>query len=314
MSKSLISFVLPIYNEEENIPRLWQELEILESKLDAKYQAQFIFVNDGSLDNSITLLEKIYQENSEKVVVINFSRNFGHQIAVTAGQKEASGDVIIIMDSDLQDPPEVCLDLIKKWEEGFDVVFAQRRRYKTNFFKKTSAFIFYRILKKITNVDIPVDTGDFRLLSKRVNNFMNSFPEKARFLRGISSLVGFKQASVKFDRSERFAGKPQYTFQKSLKLALDGITGFSVFPLQMISMVGFGFAFSSFILGILYVLVTILIFHTNISGWASLFLAVVFLGGIQLIMLGIIGEYIGRIYVQVIDRPLYIVDKILKKK
>lgn len=310
-SKPTISFVLPIFNEEATISKLWKELSGLQKKLASKYQIEFIFVNDGSKDSSFEKLSQLYKENQDSVSVINFSRNFGHQLAVTAGQKQASGDAVIIMDTDLQDPPEVCLDLIKKWEEGFEVVYAQRRRYKTNLFKQTSAFLFYRILKKITSVDIPVDTGDFRLISKRVNVLMNNFPEKARFLRGISSLIGLKQTAVLFDRQDRFAGKPQYTFSKSLKLALDGITGFSVFPLQMISLVGVFFAVSSFVLGFLYVLLAVIVFRSAISGWASLFLSVAFLGGIQLIMLGIIGEYVGRIYVQVIDRPLYIIDEIL---
>lgn len=313
--KKLISFVLPIFNEEENIPKLWQELQILDLQIEKKFdcKCQFIFVNDGSWDNSFDKLKNIYLKNSKKVVVINFSKNFGHQIAVTAGQNYAIGEAVIIMDTDLQDPPSVCLDLINQYYKGFDVVYAQRKNYKTDFIKQTSAFLFYRILKRITNVDIPVDTGDFRLISQRVNSWMNAFPEKARFLRGISSLIGFKQTAVKFDRQERYKGKPQYTFLKSLKLALDGITGFSVFPLQLIGITGIFLAFSSFLIGILYVLFTILT-STNISGWASLFLTIVFFGGIQLITLGVIGEYTGRIYTQVINRPLYIIDEILKKE
>jgi glycosyltransferase involved in cell wall biosynthesis len=305
----LLSFVLPIYNEQANISKLWQELHILSLKLN-DYKIEFIFINDGSIDNSAIELEKLHRAHPDLVKVINFSRNFGHQIAVTAGQEMAKGDAVIIMDTDLQDPPEVVLELVKKWQQGFDIVYAQREKYKTNFFKEKSAFLFYRILKSITNVQIPVDTGDFRLISKRVNLEMQKFKEKSRFLRGISSLTGFKQVGVKFNRKERFAGKPQYTFFKSLKLALDGITGFSVFPLHLISIVGFIFAGTSFVFGVGYVLYT-LASKTEVSGWASLMSAVIFLGGVQLMMLGIIGQYLGRIYVQVLDRPLYTVENSL---
>ena len=165
---SLISFVLPIYNEEGNIGRLWEELSNLQTKIDPKYQTEFIFINDGSTDQSLEMLINLHKENSKKVSVIDFSRNYGHQIAVTAGQDMAHGDAIIIMDTDLQDPPLVCLGLIKKWEEGFDIVYAQRRKYKTSFLKEVSAFVFYRLMSKIANVEIPVDTGDFRLLSRQI--------------------------------------------------------------------------------------------------------------------------------------------------
>jgi polyisoprenyl-phosphate glycosyltransferase len=305
----LLSFVLPIYNEQDNISKLWQELHLLSLKL-KNFKSEFIFVNDGSRDNSAQELERIYKANPTLIKVVNFSRNFGHQIAVTAGQDKAEGDAVIIMDSDLQDPPEVVLELVEKWQQGFDIVYAQREKYKTNFFKEKSAFLFYRILKSITNVEIPVDTGDFRLISKRVNLEMRKFKEKSRFLRGISALTGFKQIGVKFNRKQRYAGKPQYTFFKSLKLALDGITGFSVFPLHLISITGFVFAGSSFVFGVGYVLYT-LAAKTEVSGWASLMSAVIFLGGVQLMMLGIIGEYLGRIYVQVLDRPLYTVENTL---
>jgi polyisoprenyl-phosphate glycosyltransferase len=308
----LISFVLPIYNEEGNIPKLWYELQKLESELTKKYKVQYIFVNDFSSDKSLELLNEIYTKNSETVIVRSFSKNNGHQIAVTAGQDIASGDAIIIMDTDLQDPPMVCLDLIKQWEKGFDVVYAQRRKYKTNFTKEVSAYVFYRLMAKIANVTIPVDTGDFRLISKRVNEEMKKYKEKSKFLRGISCLVGFKHTAVQFDRQDRFAGKPGYTFQKSLKLAIDGITGFSTMPLRLISAFGFGLSFMSTIFGVLYVIYA-LITKTNSSGWASLIIAVFFLGGVQMVMLGILGEYIGRIYYEVLDRPLYTIDFELSK-
>ena len=308
---TLISFILPIYNEEGNIPKLWQELEGLQKKLAGKYEVEFVFVNDGSRDNSINILKDLQKKHSKFIKVIDFTRNYGHQIAVTAGQDYANGDAIIIMDTDLQDPPLVCLDLIQKWEEGFDIVYAQRRKYKTNFVKEISAFIFYRLLKKIASVDIPVDTGDFRLISKRVNDEMKKYKEKSRFLRGISCLTGFSQTAVMFDRSERFSGKPGYTFIKSFRLALDGITGFSLIPLKMITILGMILAIGSILFGLIYIPITIFT-QINYSGWASLFSGIVFLGGIQLLTLGVIGEYIGRIYIEVLDRPLYTIAEVIE--
>lgn len=390
---SLISFILPIYNESENLPKLWQELELLEieiekiripnknkekeiftrvsnqsnifekptqikdkndletdkindnnqPKIEAKkidllqnlesdsnpflksgleklknlenlenerFECQFVFVNDGSADNSWQILKEIYQKNPTKVKLINFSRNYGHQIAVSCGQNETNADAVIIMDTDLQDPPMVCLELIQKWQIGFDVVYAQRHKYKTNFIKEISAFVFYRLMAKIAQVDIPIDTGDFRLISGRVNNEMKKYPEKNRFLRGISCLVGFKSTAVQFDRSERFAGKPGYSLVKSLKLAIDGLTSFSLFPIRLVSIIGLFFASFSFIFGTFYIIWSIL-GHKTAEGWASLMFIIIFLGGIQLLMLGILGEYIGRIFIEVLNRPLYtIAEKI----
>ncbi len=305
----LISFVLPIYNEQDNIPKLWKELSNVRSKIEKEFYVEFIFVNDGSKDNSINELIQIYKENSSTVKIVDFARNHGHQIAVTAGQDIAKGDAIIIMDTDLQDPPETCLDLIAEWQNGFDIVYAQRSKYKTNFVKQTCAWAFYRILKKIASVDIPVDTGDFRLLSKRVNEEMKKYTEKSRYLRGITSLIGFKQTAIQFARSDRFSGKPAYTFTKSLKLALDGITGFSVFPLQLISFVGMAFSIFGFGFGVIYVIYALLT-HSTTNGWASLMFVMVFTSGIQMLMLGLIGEYLGRVYVQSLDRPLYTINKI----
>ncbi|MGL4758405.1 MAG: glycosyltransferase family 2 protein [Patescibacteria group bacterium] len=302
-----ISFILPIFNEENNIPKLWEELINLEKYLKNTYSMEYIFVNDSSSDNSIEVLKGLFIKNRDKVVIRSFSRNYGHQIAVSAGQEVATGDAVIIMDTDLQDPPMVCVELIEKWEEGNDIVYAQRRKYKTNFQKEFSAFIFYRLLDKISSVKIPVDTGDFRLISKRVNDEMIKYKEKAKFLRGISSLIGFKQTAVQFDRSDRFGGKPAYTFTKSLKLAIDGLTGFSNVPIRLISTLGFLLAAASFILGTSYVIYAFLT-QTRASGWASLIIIITFLGGFQMLMLGILGEYIARIHTQVLDRPLYTVD------
>jgi polyisoprenyl-phosphate glycosyltransferase len=308
---SLISFVLPIYNEADNIEKLWEELQNLKKSIRKEFkfdnfQFEFIFVNDGSRDKSAEKLKQLYKANPDEVKLRIFGRNFGHQIAVTAGQDVADGDAVIIMDTDLQDPPSVCLDLIKKWQEGYDVVYAKRKKYQVSLIKKIPAFVFYRLMSRIANVEIPEDTGDFRLLSKKVNLEMRKFREKNRYLRGISFLTGFSTASVTFDRSQRYAGKPVYTFMKSLKLAFDGITSFSLFPIRLVTMTGFVFALFGVIGGSLYV-VTSLFFRPTVSGWASLMFSIFFLGGIQLLMLGIIGEYIGRIYIEVLDRPLYTV-------
>ncbi|NJK70744.1 glycosyltransferase [Candidatus Gracilibacteria bacterium] len=303
--KKTITFIFPMYNEAQNIAPLWKELQSIQKKI-SNYKAEFIFVNDFSKDNTLKLLQSLAKKEPT-IKVLSFSRNYGHQLAVTAGQDLATGDAVVIMDSDLQDPPEVSLDLIQKWEEGYDVVYAKRRKYKTNFIKEKSAWLFYRILCKISSVNIPVDTGDFRLLSKRVNDEMKKYKENSRFLRGISSLVGFKQTAVLFDRKDRLNGNTGYTFLKSLKLAIDGITGFSVAPIRLISLLGAVFAFLSFVIGFSYVIISILT-GANISGWASTITAIYFLGGIQLLMLGILGEYIGRIFIESLNRPLYTID------
>ena len=309
----LISFVLPIYNEEANIPRLWEELSNLEIKVIEKfgpdtYNFEYIFVADGCKDKSVELLQNIHNQFPDKIKIRVFGRNFGHQIAVSAGQDIAAGDAVIIMDTDLQDPPLACLDLIDKWREGFEIVYAQRRVYKVPLSKKIPAWLFYRLMSKIANVSIPEDTGDFRLISRAVNDEMKKFPEKNRYLRGISFLTGFSTAAVLFDRSDRYSGKPGYTFTKSLKLAFDGIAAFSLFPIRLVSITGSVFAIFSFVFGIIYILVALFSNH-QVAGWASLMFTIIFLGGIQLIMLGILGEYIGRIYTQVLNRPLYTVVK-----
>jgi polyisoprenyl-phosphate glycosyltransferase len=311
----LISFILPIYNEESNIEKLWNELVSLKEKVINKignksnndvFTFEFIFINDGSRDKSLQILKSIYQKYNNEVKILSFGRNFGHQIAVTAGQHHASGDAIIIMDSDLQDPPEVCLELITKWQEGYDIVYAKRRLYEESWLKKLPAFLFYRLMSRIANINLPEDTGDFRLLSREVNNEMNKFTEHNRYLRGISFLTGFSTTEVLFDRAKRYGGKPMYTFSKSLKLAVDGITSFSLFPIRLVSILGIFCSSFGLICGTLYVILSLIIYSDKtIGGWASLMFGIIFMGGIQLLMLGVIGEYVGRIYTEVLNRPLY---------
>lgn len=308
--KNHISFIFPVYNERDGLPELWGKMQPVFESVSKKYDYEVIFVNDGSRDGSFEKLTELYKSNPEHVKVIHFSRNYGHQIAVTAGQDIAQGDAVIIMDSDLQDPPEVALKLIGKWEQGADIVYAKRRSYKTHPVKKFFGWAFYRILRSIAQVEIPVDTGDFRLLSKKVNSEMKKYKEKSRYLRGMTSLMGFQSDFVEFDRGERFAGKTHYPFKKSVKLALDAITGYSTFPLKFISRLGTWMSLFAFLGGGVYILYTFFT-QTQVSGWLSLMAALVFFFGVTMLMIGILGEYIGRIYTEVLDRPLYTVDMYL---
>jgi dolichol-phosphate mannosyltransferase len=309
--KKLVSYVLPIYNEIGNINHLYSTLDKLFT-LNNNYIYEIIFVNDGSTDNSLGELIKI-QQKDKRVNVINFSRNFGHQIAVTAGLDYSKGDAVIIMDSDMQDPPKVSFDLLKKWEDGYEVVYAQRKSRQDTIFKKVTAKCFYFTLRKLAAIEIPRDTGDFRLLDRRVVNELYKFREKDRFLRGLVSYVGFKQTGVLFDRDKRYAGTTSYPLRKMLRFASDGIMGFSTVPLQLITRTGFLISFVSF-LGILYALfMKLLRPQVTVPGWTLLIIAVLFIGGIQIIMLGVLGGYIGRIYSESQRRPLYIISAIFSR-
>lgn len=307
MNQKKISFVLPFYNEEGNIERLYSEMKALLTEVEKKYFTEVICVNDGSRDNTLNQLINLHNKD-KRFKIINFARNFGHQIAITAGMDNATGDAVIIMDSDLQDPPKVSLDLITKWEEGYEVVYAQRRTRKDTIFKRTTAYFFYRLLDSLANIRIPKDTGDFRLLDQKVVKALGSFEERNRFVRGMISYIGFKQTGVLFDRDERFSGKTHYPLNKMIRFAIDGITSFSTVPLQLISQLGFAVSFLSF-LGIIYAIIMRLFFpEITVSGWTFIVIAILFIGGVQMIMLGILGTYIGRIYTEVQKRPLYIIS------
>ncbi|MET1154658.1 glycosyltransferase [Arthrobacter sp.] len=306
-SSKNITFVLPIYNEAGNIARLYERLDAVSAVLG--YEAEIIFINDGSTDNSLNLLTGI-QAHDHRVIVIDLARNFGHQLAVTAGLDASTGDAVIILDSDMQDPPELCLELIERWEAGYDVVYAQRRTRKDTVFKRWTAAAFYRVLGRVADVDIPPNTGDFRLMDRRVVDEVNKYREHDRFLRGMVSHVGFTQVAVQFDREERFAGTSGYPLRKMLKLAADGILGFSTFPLTLISRIGFGVAALS-ICGVLYAMyMKIFVPAAVVEGWTFIVISILFMGGLQLMMLGILGGYIGRIYTEVQNRPLYSVRKV----
>jgi len=300
----MISVVAPVFNEIGSLPEFCCQIsDVMNS---TSYPWELILVDDGSTDGSTEEIRK-QSKNNNKIKPIIFARNFGHQIAVTAGLDYAAGKAVIIIDADLQDPPEVIQDLIKKWQEGFEVVYAVRRKREgESWFKLFSASLFYRLILRITDIKIPLDTGDFRLLDRKVVDVMGQMRERHRFIRGMASWVGFRQTGVEYDRKERFAGVTKYPFRKMLKLALNAITSFSYFPLQVATYFGFISAGIS-ILAIPVVAYLRLKYQTPLLGQATTLIAVLFLGGVQLITLGILGEYIGRIYDEAKGRPLYVV-------
>jgi dolichol-phosphate mannosyltransferase len=292
------SIVAPIFNELENIPELYRRLEAVMSALDEPWE--LVLVDDGSSDGSTEAIRA-------HVRPVVFARNFGHQVAITAGWDYARGQAVVIMDADLQDPPEVIPALVAKWREGYEVVYAVRaEREGETWFKKVTAAMFYRLVHRITDVKIPVDTGDFRLMDRKVVDVLKTMREKDRFPRGMSAWVGFRQIGVPYRRATRFSGVTKYPFSKMFKLALNAITGFSYFPLQLATYFGFASAGLS-IVAIPVVIVMRLLEHGAFLGQATTLIAVLFLGGVQLISLGVLGEYLGRIYDEVKGRPLYIV-------
>jgi len=301
-----ISIIAPIFNEFENIPELYRRIkEVLDPTADSW---ELVMVDDGSTDGSTDLIRE-YRDQDARVVPVIFARNFGHQIAVTAGLDYARGDAVVIIDADLQDPPEVILDMLEKWRAGYEVVYAVRtEREGETWFKELTASIFYKLIYRITEVDIPVDTGDFRLLDRKVVNVMGQMRERHRFLRGMSVWVGFKQTGVEYKRAARMSGETKYPLKKMVKFATDAITSFSYFPLQLAMYIGFISAGIS-ILVIPIVIILRLAGSQAFFGQASTLIAVLFLGGVQLISLGILGEYIGRLYDEAKGRPLYIVSE-----
>ena len=305
LDRPVFSIVVPICNEEQVIPELYRRVLEVMAQVDATWE--LICVNDGSRDHSLQLLIELHRQDP-RVKVIDFSRNFGHQVAITAGADFAEGDAVIVMDADLQDPPEVVLKMIAKWREGYEVIYAMRaKRAGETWFKLTTAKYFYRLLRQITDVEIPVDTGDFRLMDRRVVLAMRQLREKHRFMRGLSSWVGFRQTGVEYERAERYAGETGYPLRKMVRLALTAITGFSYLPLQLATYLGFALAFIS-LMGIILTVFLRLSGSSFFLGQATTLVSVLLLGSIQLIVLGIIGEYLGRIYDEVKGRPLYIVS------
>ncbi|MBN2736435.1 MAG: glycosyltransferase family 2 protein [Spirochaetales bacterium] len=306
MANIKYSVVVPVFNEEEVVQVSYQRLKKVMDGINDSYE--LIFINDGSKDKTCGIVKEICGQD-KNTKLIDFSRNFGHQIAITAGMDLAEGEAIIVIDADLQDPPEVIPKMIDKWKEGFDVVYGKRTKRKgESFFKKITAAIFYRFLHKMTNVNIPVDVGDFRLIDRKVCEAMKSIHEKNRFVRGLVSWAGFNQGSVEYVREERFAGVTKYPLSKMIKFASDAITGFSYKPLKIATFLGTLISIAGFAYLIWVIYETLFLGGTN-PGWASSISINLIFNGITLIILGIIGEYIGRIYDESKDRPLYLIKE-----
>ena len=302
----VLSIVAPIYNEIGNIEELYKRLRGVMESVGESWE--LLLIDDGSTDGSTEVIRRLAQED-ERVRPVIFARNFGHQLAVTAGLDYSRGQAVIIIDADLQDPPEVILDMVAKWREGYEVIYAVRaEREGENWFKMVTASLFYRIIYKITDVNIPLDAGDFRLLDRNVVDILNRMRERHRFLRGMSVWVGFRQTGVTYRRASRYSGSTKYPFRKMLKFASDAITSFSYFPLQVAMYLGFLCAGVS-IVAIPIVIATRMTGSQAFFGQATTLIAVLFLGGVQLISLGILGEYIGRLYDEAKGRPLYIVKE-----
>lgn len=303
-----VSLVIPMYYEEEVAKECYNRVtKVLSSLQDYTYE--IVFINDGSKDKTLEILEEIAEKDSN-VKIISFARNFGHQCAVTAGLQEVTGDAIVIIDADLQDPPELIPDMLKLWEDGNEVIYGKRKtRDGESKFKLFTAKMFYQTLNALSDVDIPKDTGDFRLVDKKVVDVINNLPEHNKFLRGLFSWVGFKQTPFEYERKERFAGKTKYPLKKMLKLASDGIISFSTKPLKIVG----GLGILSMVISLLILIYAIVSFlfhlHNLTAGWTSLMVTMTFLSGIILVSLWMIGEYIARIYDEVKGRPQYIIDR-----
>jgi polyisoprenyl-phosphate glycosyltransferase len=303
--KPTYSIIAPIFNERENLPELYRRVKTVMESTGEPWE--LLLIDDGSLDGSTGYIREL-ADADENIRPVIFARNFGHQLAVTAGMDYSRGQAVVIIDSDLQDPPEVILDMIAKWKEGYEVVYAVREeREGETWFKELTASLFYRMINKITSVPIPVDTGDFRLMDRKVVDVLNSMREHHRFIRGMSVWVGFRQTGVKYKRAARFAGSTKYPLKKMVRFASDAITGFSYLPLQIATYMGFISAGISILAIPIVIAVRLWGSQEPLLGQATTLIVVLFLGGVQLISLGILGEYIGRLYEQTKGRPLYIV-------
>jgi polyisoprenyl-phosphate glycosyltransferase len=302
------SIVVPIFNEAETLPELAQRLTDVMAQLDGRTEC--ILVNDGSHDRSLELMQSLHRQDP-RFCYVSLARNFGHQIAVTAGLHHARGEAVVIMDADLQDPPELIPAMIQTWRSGFEVVYAKRiQRHHESWFKRFCAYGFYRVLRQLADVNIPTDTGDFCLLDRAVVNTLNAMPERVRYLRGLRSWVGFRQTAIPFERDPRYAGTVKYTFRKSLKLAINGIVSFSQVPLRLSTYMGLFAAGLAIIMAILILYWRFVIPNSPLTGFAFILVAVFFLGAVQLVSIGILGEYVGRIYEEVKGRPLYTIGEI----
>lgn len=311
----MFSIVIPVFNEEENLPQLYGRL--LRAVPTCGMEWELVLVDDGSCDGSLPLMRAMAEEN-ERVRVVKLSRNFGHQAAISAGMAVAKGQAVVVMDADLQDPPEELPRFLDKWRQGYEVVYAIRTKRKENWHKRLAYKAFYRLLQRISHIPIPLDSGDFCVMDRKVVDILrNRMPENIRFVRGLRAYAGFRQVGLPYERHQRAAGEVKYTYRKMVQLALDGIFDFSTFPLRIATYSGVCIAVPSFLIGIFFVVHRLLDFKVlgyspkDTPGLATLAAGMFFLGGVMLIILGILGEYIGRIYVEVKRRPFYVVEEII---
>lgn len=307
MKNKILSIIIPMYNEEESLPHLYSRLVALGEQI-KDYDLEFLFVNDGSKDSSLEIV-KALRKSDKRVCYVNLSRNFGKEVAMGAAFDYVTGEAVAIIDADLQDPPELIVDMIKLYEEGYDDVYAKRRsRDGETWFKKFTSKAFYRVLQSVSDVPIQKDTGDFRLLSRRAIDALKSFPEKQRYTKGMFSLIGFKKKEIEFDRDSRVAGQTKWNYFKLMDLAIEGIVSFTILPLRISTIMGIISGIASF-LYMIFVFSKTLIFGVDVPGYASIVCILLFLSAVQLISLGIIGEYLGRIFIEVKGRPLYFVEE-----
>ena len=298
------SFVIPVYNEQEVLPELYRRMSAVMNELDGTAEA--VLVDDGSRDGSYPLMLELHALDP-RFKVVHFSRNFGKEVAVSAGLDLASGDAVVLLDADLQDPPELVVEMAARWREGYDMVYAKRdRRINETWFKRQSSRLFYRTLRRISDVDVPLDVGDFRLIDRRALDAFRSMRERNRYVRGMFGWIGFKQVGVSYVRPGRFAGTTKWPLSKLVRLAFDGIISFSTAPLRLVLEIGFIVSIFSFVAGIAAIVIKLSGMYA-ISGWASITVLMSFIGGVQLTVLGVVGEYVGRIYDEVKQRPLYLV-------
>jgi dolichol-phosphate mannosyltransferase len=302
------SFIIPVYNEEATLKELYHRISDVMDRMDGP--VELILVNDGSRDRSLALMRDLHIKDP-RVCYLSFARNFGHQIAVTAGLNFARGQAVVILDADLQDPPELIPDMVQKWRQGYEVIYAQRtHRHREGWFKRLTAYVFYRLLQKLADVDIPTDTGDFCLMDRRIVDILNMMPERNRYLRGLRSWIGFRQTAILFEREPRFAGEVKYTFRKSFGLAINGLLSFSKVPLRLSTYLGLFAAAVAILMAILVVYWRVFYLTSPLTGYAAIAIAIFFLGAVQLFSIGILGEYVGRIYEEVKNRPLYTLSEV----
>lgn len=302
------SIVIPVYNEADSLMELYRRLTPVMDQLPGS--VELILVNDGSRDRSLSLIRSLREQDC-RVCYLSLARNFGHQVAVTAGLNFAQGQAVVVMDADLQDPPELIPELIKQWQQGYDVVYAQRsQRRRESWFKRATAYLFYRLLKQLADVEIPIDTGDFCLMDRRVVEVLNAIPERNRYIRGLRSWVGFRQTAVIFERDPRFAGEVKYTFGKSLSLAVNGLVSFSKVPLRISTYIGLLASVLAIVMAGLVIYWRLFYPTSPLTGYAAIAVAIFFIGAVQLFSIGILGEYVGRIYEEVKNRPLYTLNEV----